>query len=521
MNIQSILLFIFLITTSTLSSQVNWSDDIASIIYNKCIECHRPNGIAPVEFTSYENAYDFRYWIQGAIVDGSMPPWLPNEDYRHFADEFFLTDEEEQKIIDWVNAGAPSGDLSQAPPLPPLPSGQSSLESIDYVVAIEPYTLQSNQDEYRWFVIETNFTETVYVNKIEVIPGLKNVVHHADLSYDVTGQSLTNDLLDPLPGFNNSTGGPSYSFYMNAWQPGANIAEYPEGWGIAVPPGADFVIEIHYGPGGMGQIDSTVMNLEFIPSNEVEKAVKVAWLLSDSAPILLDGPLFIPANQTRTFHQKSAPLGEDMSLISICPHMHYLGKSYKVWAETPNGSIIPLIDIPEWDFNWQRYYSYPFIEHLPAGTILHSEGVYDNTTDNIHNPSNPPVNVYKGTKTTDEMFLCYFIYADYEAGDENIFIGDTIANNSPVGIFNPIIAVNDLELYPNPSRDIIYSITEDLKKGTIQILNIEGKIMHSSEVENISEQLNNGIFISHLNEGLYFLHIKLEDEEYTGSFVKY
>lgn len=518
---KNILLFILVcLNLNSLHPQVNWSDDIADIIYDKCAECHRPNGIGPYSFLSYESAYDFRYLIQGVISSGEMPPWLPDKDYRHFADEFFLTDVETQKIMDWVNTGAPSGDLSQAPTPPTFPEGGSLLESIDYVVAIEPYTLQSNQDEYRWFVIETDFTETVYVNKIEVFAGLKDVVHHADISYDLSGQSLANDLLDPLPGFNSSIGGPSYSFYMNAWQPGGNIAEYPEGWGIAVPPGADFVIEIHYGPGGIGQVDSTFMNLQFVPADEVERAVSVGWLLYDSPPVLLDGPLFIPANQVRTFHQRSAPLSSPMSLISICPHMHYLGKSYKVWAEEPDGTIIPLIDIPQWDFNWQRYYSYPFIQHLPAGTVLHSEGVYDNTTNNPNNPSNPPVNVSRGAKTTDEMFLCYFIYADYEEGDELIMMGDTIPDENTTSILNPFVETVEIDLFPNPSQELIFGQLVTTENGIIQIMDVNGRIIHSSKVENVAEKLDKGIFISHLKNGMYFLHIKCEDKEYLSSFVK-
>ena len=246
----------------------------------------------------------------------------------------------------------------------------------------------------------------------------------------------------------------------------------------------------------------------------------MGWLLYDAAPSLLDGPLYIPANQTRTFHQQSAPLSQPMSLISICPHMHYLGKSYKIWAETPDGSTIPLIDIPQWDFNWQRYYSFPFVEYLPAGTTLHSEGVYDNTVNNPHNPSNPPVDVSKGAKTTDEMFLCYFIYANYEIGDENVFLGDTIPDDFQVGISNPILEMNDLNLFPNPSRDVIYSGIKNLAKGIIQILNIEGKVIHSAEVGNVSDELNEGIIISHLDEGVYFLRVEFEELVYLGSFVR-
>ncbi len=514
-------LIIFFFVSFQLNAQINWSEDVASIIYDKCVECHRPQGIAPYSFTTYQDAYDFRYFIQDAISSGQMPPWLPDQDYRHFADEFFLTQDEEQKILDWVNQGAPSGDLNIAPNPPSFVNGSNSLlESIDYTVAIEPYTLQSNSDEYRWFVIPTNFSETVYVNKIEVFAGLKNIVHHADLSYDLSGNSLANDLADPLPGFNNSTGGPSISHYMNAWQPGGNIASFPENWGIAVPPGADFLIEIHYGPGGIGQIDSTIMNLQFVAPENIERAVNVAWLLSDSAPILQDGPLTIPANTIKTFHQETEPLSEPMSLISICPHMHYLGKSYKVWAETPGGTIIPLIDIPQWDFNWQRYYTYPYIEYLPVGTTIHSEGVYDNTDNNPNNPSDPPVDVSRGLKTTDEMFLCYFIYTDYEIGDENIFMGDTVTENITSSIFNPNIETINLNLFPNPSSSLIYSDVEIEGEAAIEIINVDGKIIHQTQVNNIDVILKNGIHVSHLKNGLHYLKIKYEDKIYLNSFVK-
>lgn len=94
------------------------------------------------------------------------------------------------------------------------------LTTVDHVVAIPPYTLQSDLDEYRWFAIPTNFPDTVYVNAIEVLPGIDDVVHHVDISFDMTGNTMANDMQDPLPGFNGSTGQPTYTFYMNAWQPG-------------------------------------------------------------------------------------------------------------------------------------------------------------------------------------------------------------------------------------------------------------------------------------------------------------
>ncbi len=151
------------------------------------------------------------------------------------------------------------------------------------------------------------------------------------------------------------------------------------------------------------------MNLQFLKEEGNARGVNVGWLLGQSAPILVDGPLFIPANETVTFHQELGPIPEALFLVSICPHMHFLGKSYKVWYETAAGDSIPLIDIPHWDFHWLKYYTYPMVEVIPQGATIKSEGVYDNTSANHDNPNDPPIDVSVGPKTTDEMFLCYFI----------------------------------------------------------------------------------------------------------------
>ena len=499
-------------------STQNWSEDIAPIFYEHCAGCHHEGGIAPFELITYDQVMVYKNVMHDVIVHREMPPWPADPAYRHFADELYLSTEEIEEVEAWIENYFASGDLDEVPEPPVYGQEASLLESIDYVVEIEPYQLQYNTDEYRWFVVETDFTETVYISHLEVIAGLDNVVHHVDLAYDLTNVTLLNDLADPLPGFNSSTGGPNYNKYINAWQPGGNVATYPEDWGIAVPPGADFVVEIHYGPGGQGSIDSTKMNLQFIKNPDAVRPVQVGWLLSDSAPILLDGPLVIPANEVVSFHQRSAPLANDMSLISICPHMHFLGKSYKVWAETPAGEIIPLIDIPHWDFHWQRYFEYPQILKLPKGSVIESEGWFDNTTANHDNPNSPPQTAYKGTKTTDEMFLCYFIYADYQAGDENIVIDSSFV--SP--IHQSAEATSSLELFPNPGNNTIYLTgelpqTEDIEIRLVNMLGQEFKINYSRSQ---SVELEVQIDISTLEDGCYYIIWEAGTSNGVNKFVK-
>ena len=249
-------------------------------------------------------------------------------------------------VLEWLEGGMPYGDPAQEPEPPTFDPSGTLLNHIDFVAAIEPYTLQSDGEEYRWFVIPTDFEETKYIQAIEVVAGLPGAVHHADIHVDATGNTALLDEMDPLPGFSSSVGWMTSTAYVNAWQPGAGPARFPDNWGIAIPPGADLVIEIHYGPGYGEAIDQTVMNLEFVDDPDNVRPVTVGWLLSSGD--MTDGPLVIPPNEITTFHQEDTPFWTDKSLIAICPHQHLLGDAYKVWMETPAGDSIPLIDIPEW-----------------------------------------------------------------------------------------------------------------------------------------------------------------------------
>lgn len=517
------LIFILVITLLFFSKKINsqapsWSYNIGELIYDNCSSCHHDGGIAPFSLMTYQDAVDYKWQIHHAIDDREMPPWLADPDYRHFANETYLSDEEIALIHQWVSDGTPIGDPDEVPTPPVFLASGSLLDTVDFVVAIEPYTLQTNTDEYRWFVIETDFTESVYISKLEVFAGLESVVHHADLFLDFTGNSKAFDLQDPLPGFNGSTGTPTNSHYINAWQPGGNVAEYPDDWGIEIPPGTDLVIEIHYGPGGIGMTDSTFMNLQFVKDAPTIRPVKVGWILTDSPPVLLDGPLVIPANEVVTFHQRSAPLQNDMSLISICPHMHYLGKSYKVWAETPQGDTIRLIDIPQWDFHWQKYYTYQQIQKIPAGSTLNSVGVYDNTSANHDNPFSPPQTATSGPTTLDEMFLCYFIFADYQEGDEDIIL-DPNFNPTSIKELKPNL---ELEVFPNPTTDFIYLKGElpTAKKWELQIIDVLGKVVLQDEIEDVNALLWKGLNVAKFDRGIYFFKISNGEDVGVIRFVK-
>lgn len=476
-----------------------WVDDIAPLIHDHCSRCHHVGGAGPFPLITYEDVFFTASEDLHAMQEGEMPPWPADPSYNHFVGENYLTDSEVALFEEWCDTGMDYGDESVVVEAPDYGPEGSNLETVDFVAAIPDYTLQSNNEEYRWFVIPTDFDVVKYIQAVEVMPGLSAAVHHADIFVDITGTSMQYDMTDPLPGFNGSTGWPTNTTYINAWQPGALPCRYPDGWGIPVPPGADLVIEIHYGPDFAGQIDNTVMNLEWVdePLSEI-RTVYAGWLLGTGA--MTDGPLVIPPNEVVTFHQESSNIFvNDMTMLSICPHMHLLGKSYKVWMENPEGDSIPLIDIPQWDFEWQFYYRFLSPVKYSVGSTFFTEGVYDNTTWNEDNPNDPPIYVYNGSLTTDEMFLVYFIYTNYEDGDEDLVFEIIDGVNTVVSPSDP----DAINLYPNPARE---SFTiEGYSAGSRAVIReASGKFIDSFTLTDFNSAT---YYCSALASGLYTVEI--------------
>jgi hypothetical protein len=179
---------------------------------------------------------------------------------------------------------------------------------------------------------------------------------------------------------------------------------------------------IHYGPSNKDLIDSSHINV-FFRKDPVQRPIAETQLgtfgVSDIEPEFI-----IPPNEIKTFHTQTT-LRSDISLLSVNPHMHLVGKTFWAFALDPKGDTIPLIKINKWDFRWQYYYTYEHPVHLPAGSTIHVYGTFDNTNKNPNNPYHPPQTITQGNgiesmKTTEEMFQFIFTYVPYKSGDEKI-----------------------------------------------------------------------------------------------------
>lgn len=513
------LLFLLTYCSSSLFSQApDWSSQVANIIYKNCSSCHREGNIAPFTLMSYEDAVDNAFSIQTVVNAHIMPPWPPDPSFRHFANEAVLSQSDLDAINEWVDAGTPSGDLSTAPS-PPVFNNASQLDDIDETIQIPAYTTQFDVDEYRYFVIPSGYTETKYLNAIEVFPGDWSIVHHVDIYFDSTGHSAQMDADDPLPGFNYDTGYPALNYYVGGWSPGGNALRLPKNWGVRIPPGVDYVLEIHYAPGNQNKIDSTRVNFKFVNDTSVVRKVVVNTPIYDFPPTLLNGPLKIQANEVKVFEEKSKPMTNDKSFIALSPHMHLIGRSYKVWFETVDGDSVNLVNIPDWNFHWQMYYQFQQVQKIPEGASIYGEALYDNTVNNPYNPNNPPILVKEGPYTTDEMLMTFMAYTDYEPGDEDIIMDSTLIATATNDV--PHAELN-VSVYPNPATDyLMVNAKIPGNEAQLELINQLGQVVKKYAGLKISKgMLTKQIDLSSLPPSMYLIELTAGDQHFSTKINK-
>jgi hypothetical protein len=276
---------------------------------------------------------------------------------------------------------------------------------------------------------------------------------------------------------------------------------YPIGVGKRLYKKSVLLVQMHYGPTPNAQEDSSFLRI-YYARQPIRREMKTVLM----SPLnITNGMFFIPANTVRTFDARmTAP--SDMSLIDVTPHAHLLCTSWRSYAVRGPGDTLKLIRIPKYDFHWQGTYTFPTFQRITQGTPIFGHATYDNTVNNPNNPSRPPVNASWGEQTTNEMFLLGFSYVNYEPGDENISL-----ENSLVNLPASATHFERLDIYPNPAKDLI-KLRFELREPTVvhaALHDMTGK--HVGDVLN-KTQLAAGThdLLQHLpstNPGVYWLHL--------------
>lgn len=395
--------------------------DVEPVLQKHCQGCHRPGQVGPFSLLTYKQAKTWADDIVSYTADRRMPPWKPAAGPPGgFSNARGLTDAERDVLARWVDAGCPQGDPKDAPPAPTY-SDEWQNGPPDLVLTVpEPFRVgPTGPDLFRAFVLPTGLTEDRYIVGYEVKPGNPRVVHHTLNFWDLSGRARelerkTRELEKPGP-----DGGPGYPAPMSigfipvpdpkrpgqpvvggfgGWAPGQLATRLPAGTGFHLPAGADVVLQTHYHRTGKPETDRLRIGLYFAkgPVEKVWQTVAVGGL----SPLVR-----IPAGKSDYQAKGSVWLRHDAVIHSLVPHMHLIGRSIKMTLTPPGGEPVTLIDIPDWDYNWQETYwlAKPIV--APAGSRLEVSAVYDNSAANPHNPNRPPKAVYFGEETTSEMLF--------------------------------------------------------------------------------------------------------------------
>jgi hypothetical protein len=277
----------------------------------------------------------------------------------------------------------------------------------------EAYTLDSSgRDEQRVFVIPSGLVAGTWVSAVDFRPGNPRIVHHILGAFDVTARAKSLDQGDPLPGYKTFGGYGTLpsglpflpSGTLSGWAPGKLPNELPKGVGRYVPSGADILLQVHYHKSGKEESDRSSIGLYFA-KGPIDKQLRAGIVMPARSGLLARPRLRIPAGDRNYEIKGSWTAGFDAHLLSVIPHMHWLGKDFVLEAVLPDGSRRPLIKIDNWDFNWQGTYEFAEDVAIPKGTRIEMAAHFDNSDGNPRNPSKPPIEVHWGEQTTDEMCI--------------------------------------------------------------------------------------------------------------------
>jgi tetratricopeptide (TPR) repeat protein len=403
--------------STAVQPQITFNHDIAPIVFRDCAPCHHPGEAGPFPLLTYTDVKAHGRQIAFVTSKHIMPPWLPDRGELKFADELRLSDEEMTAIQAWVDQGEIEGNLADLPPQPAFTAGWQLGKPDVIVRAAKPYMLPaSGSDSYWNFVFRTPVHRSQWLKAIEIRPGDKRLVHHANVLVDreESGRRLEKE---PGAGF----GGMELTIESEAfdpdshflfWKPGSPPYVEPDGMALRLDKNTDLVLNTHFQPSGKPELIQPTLGLYF------------TGMPATMHPVLLqldnDRQLDIPPGEKNFLVSDDFTLPLDVSVLAIYPHAHYLGKDLLALAILPNRTKKTLIHIGNWDLNWQAVYRYQEPVDLPAGTTISMRFTYDNSADNIRNPNQPPKRVVAGNRASDEMAHLWLQVLPRETSDATI-----------------------------------------------------------------------------------------------------
>ena len=402
------------VNTRDLPQQVTFSEHIAPVFFDHCISCHRPYDVAPMSLLSYETARPWAKSIARTVVARDMPPWDADRRYGDFENDISLADDEIALIERWVAQGAVEGDRASLPATPELPAAGSWRmgREPDYMIELAPVEVPADgPDLFFTQIFGSNVPEGKWIQAIELLPGNTDVLHHVVIYLGPFG------IGEEETQYSNA--GIQKTIYLNeaarrpigmvetpriggVWVAGSPPTKFRTGTGQPVAANELFSFNMHYHPSGNSGTDASKLGV-YYGEGEITKEITTAFAV--------DTGIHIPAGDADYRADAVYLFGQDSQILSLLPHMHNRGKSMKYVLERPDGSEEVLLDVPQYDYNWQNIYRFREPVDAPAGSLVKVDASWDNSADNPANPDST-VDVRWGDGTNHEMLVGFIDYID-------------------------------------------------------------------------------------------------------------
>ncbi len=418
------------------ASEVTYSNQIARVFEQHCVECHRAGRIGPFEMTSYDKVAGWGEMIREVVDAGRMPPWHANPAHGEFKNDSRLSDRDKKLIATWVENGCPEGDPAELPAPRTFVEGWT-IGQPDQVIYMrdEPVDVPAEGVvDYYHFVVDPGWTEDKWIKAAEAKPSSPETVHHILVFVQPPGGGGPGGGPrrggDPNGGPTNRNGGARAAAprgeggadrggfggrrrggggaggigggnLIAGYAPGSNPLLATDGTtAVHVKAGSKLVFQLHYTPNGTPQQDRSYVGFIF---TDPEKVKYVARSVS-----VVNSFFKIPPGASDYQATAEGTFETDTLLVNLTPHMHSRGKAFRYDVTYPDGKQETLLDVPSYDFNWQTTYTLKEPKLMPKGTKLLCTAHWDNSADNLSNPD-PTKAVGWGDQTFEEMMIGFYV----------------------------------------------------------------------------------------------------------------
>lgn len=371
----------------------DYGSEVAPIIREKCVGCHRQGGVGPFAMDSHIMMMGWSPMVREVLLNKRMPPTQVDPYIGHSEDARYLSKQELQTLVHWIDAGAPRGE-SETDPLEIIPTEELEwvLGEPDFIaIAPEQEVPATGVLDYRYATLDLPFEEDKWVKAVQYRAGDASVLHHLMTFVVAPGEDFW--------GAERTETSVSRRF-IEGYSPGTNnVSVFPEGTGVLIPKGHRLAMQLHYVTNGQSTVDSTQLGLYFSDKPALlEKRVQAVATRFE-----------IPANTADFPQQASHQFDESVVITGVRARMNYRGKRMKFLAELPSGEQTEIFSVPAYNYGWQPHYVLEVPVTLTPGSRVIVEGAFDNSVSNPTNP-NPDATVGFGLESWEEMFAGYFTY---------------------------------------------------------------------------------------------------------------